>query len=74
MRIHSCQKCAGEGRIYTSRYGGNDPDVWPVGQCDVCEGSGNQPCEICGGSEATHEISGGRQVFLVCRLCWEEDE
>lgn len=40
-----CQKCAGEGTIYTSRYGGNDPDVYPVGKCEACDGSGSQPCE-----------------------------
>ena len=39
-----CGKCGGEGQIYTSRYGGNDPDVWPTGQCDACEGSGDERC------------------------------
>ena len=24
-----CPHCGGEGVLYTSRYGGNDPDVWP---------------------------------------------
>ena len=35
-----CERCGGEGKLYTSRYGGNDPDVWPTGECPVCEGSG----------------------------------
>lgn len=35
-----CSACGGEGKIYTSRYGGNDPDVWPIGECEACEGSG----------------------------------
>lgn len=35
-----CERCGGEGRLFTSRYGGNDPDVWPIGECPVCEGSG----------------------------------
>ena len=34
-----CSHCGGEGQLYTSRYGGNDPDVWPIGKCPVCEGS-----------------------------------
>lgn len=39
--ILSCTKCNGEGRIFKSRYGSNDPDVWDAGECDICEGSGN---------------------------------
>ena len=35
-----CSRCGGEGMLYTSRYGGNDPNVWPTGQCPVCEGTG----------------------------------
>jgi hypothetical protein len=35
-----CEACGGEGKLYTSRYGGNDPDVWPIGKCEVCKGSG----------------------------------
>lgn len=35
-----CGHCGGEGMLYTSRYGGNDPDVWPTGECPVCEGIG----------------------------------
>jgi DnaJ-class molecular chaperone len=35
-----CEHCGGEGQLYTSRYGGNDPDVWPVGECPTCEGTG----------------------------------
>ncbi len=34
-----CDHCAGEGKLYTSRYGGNDPDVWATGRCPVCDGS-----------------------------------
>lgn len=36
----TCEKCGGEGTLYTSKYGGNDPDVWPVGTCEECEGTG----------------------------------
>jgi DnaJ-class molecular chaperone len=45
MSILSCRKCSGEGRIFKSRYGGNDPDVWDAGKCDECDGSGNQTCD-----------------------------
>lgn len=38
-----CENCGSEGKLYTSRYGGNDPDVWPTGDCPVCEGTG---CEL----------------------------
>lgn len=34
-----CEACGGEGKIYTSRYGGNDPDVWPIGPCPECDGT-----------------------------------
>jgi hypothetical protein len=36
--IEICEYCGGEGQLYTSRYGGNDPDVWPIGPCPACEG------------------------------------
>lgn len=35
-----CEACGSEGKIYTSRYGGNDPDVWPLCDCSACEGKG----------------------------------
>ena len=34
-----CEACGGEGRIYKSRYGGNDPDVWDAGPCPECHGT-----------------------------------
>jgi DnaJ-class molecular chaperone len=43
--ILPCLTCGGEGRIFKSKYGGNDPDVWDAGQCEECEGSGNAVCE-----------------------------
>lgn len=44
----TCNKCGGEGQLYTSRYGGNDPDVWPTGPCPRCDGTGQQVCETRG--------------------------
>ena len=38
-----CDTCGGEGQMYTSRYGGNDPDVWPTGVCPECRGTGRDP-------------------------------
>lgn len=43
-KLEPCDRCGGEGQLYTSRYGGNDPDVWPIGKCPKCEGSGYMSC------------------------------
>lgn len=70
-----CRECGGEGTVYRSRYGGNDPDVWPVGTCQFCDGSGNQVCEDCGEAPATHEYKDPhhpRNKFLVCKECFDE--
>ncbi len=32
-RLILCRTCDGEGRLYRSRYGGNDPDEIDVGPC-----------------------------------------
>lgn len=45
MSVFYCTRCGGEGSLYGSRYGGNDPDVWRTGKCDVCDGSGSLTCE-----------------------------
>lgn len=34
-----CEACGGDGGVWTSRYGGNDPDVWRTGDCPICEGT-----------------------------------
>lgn len=45
-----CARCGGEGKLYTSHHGGNDPDVWPTGECPACDGSGIEleECVDCG--------------------------
>jgi hypothetical protein len=48
MSILPCPKCQGEGRIFKSKYGGNDPDVWDAGPCEVCDGSGDHMCDARG--------------------------
>jgi hypothetical protein len=41
VRLVCCEACGGEGQFYTSRYGGNDPDVYPTGEsCPWCRGDG----------------------------------
>jgi hypothetical protein len=70
MRL-TCSKCSGEGTLYTSRYGGNDPDVWPVGECDACEGSGNQTCESRGCKEpAVATDEDGNALCEDCLFEW----
>jgi hypothetical protein len=38
-----CYDCD-DGRNWTSRYGGNDPDVWSDGPCPTCYGTGVAWC------------------------------
>ena len=35
----ACDDCGGEGSVYRSRHGGNDPDGWLV-RCEYCDGCG----------------------------------
>jgi ssDNA-binding Zn-finger/Zn-ribbon topoisomerase 1 len=73
-----CPECGGSGRIYLSRYGGNDPDVRDGGACDACHGSGDAECEECGnGSPATHLWRSRVGTHFVCTAHhaeWLEDE
>jgi len=71
MGILACTKCGGEGQRYASRYGGNDPDVWAVGKCDVCEGSGNQICEARGCAEPAVAFNDdGEALCEDCLMEW----
>ena len=45
-QILPCPTCQGEGRIWKSKYGGNDPDVWDAGQCPTCEGAREMRCDV----------------------------
>lgn len=68
-----CVKCSGEGSLFKSRYGGNDPDVWRAGQCDACEGSGNQVCEERGCDEpAVCFDDDGRALCGDCHFEWSQ--
>ena len=35
----TCTDCGGEGQVYRSKFGGNDPDGWLV-RCAYCDGQG----------------------------------
>jgi len=76
VSILPCRSCGGEGRVYKSRYGGNDPDVWDAGPCEACSGTGNQTCECCGREPATVELThliGRRSTTeFLCSLCDDE--
>jgi hypothetical protein len=75
MTVLHCRKCAGEGTIYTSRYGGNDPDVYPVGKCEACDGSGNQQCEAKGCKEdAVSFNEDGEALCQDCLIAWTMQE
>jgi hypothetical protein len=71
MLILPCQKCQGEGRIYKSKYGGNDPDVWDSGQCEACEGGGSQQCENHGCPEQAAAFNDdGEALCQDCLMSW----
>lgn len=71
MRVLPCAACGGEGRKYTSRFGGNDPDTIDAGGCEFCEGSGNQKCEERGCSQdAIVFDEDGRALCEDCHIEW----
>lgn len=66
-----CIKCQGEGRLFKSKYGGNDPDVWDAGKCEACEGSGNQACENHGCPDiAVGFNDDGEALCEDCLMSW----
>jgi hypothetical protein len=74
MALLFCCKCQGEGKLYTSRYGGNDPDVYPTGECPACEGSGNQRCDNRGCDEdAVGFNDDGEALCEDCLMEWNVD-
>ena len=70
----TCPTCAGEGRIYKSKYGGNDPDVWDAGPCEDCGGDGNRKCisDHCG-DDATALNGDGEPMCPYCLAEWQAD-
>lgn len=70
----ACSKCQGEGSLYTSRYGGNDPDVWRTGECPACKGSGNETCASRGCKEdAVGFNEDGEALCDICLTEWIDD-
>lgn len=65
-----CQECGGEGRIFKSKYGGNDPDVWDAGECPACSGSGKQRCEARGCKEPAIAFNDDGEA--LCEGCLTE--
>ncbi len=63
----TCAKCDGEGSLYTSRYGWNDPDVWRTGECPACEGSGHAPCSASGCSSLATTLNADDEA--LCDPC-----
>lgn len=70
MTIITCLKCQGEGSLYTSKHGGNDPDVWRTGECPTCNGSGNAPCDSRGCKENAVVVNEDGEA--LCDVCWSE--
>lgn len=68
--ILPCSKCQGEGRIFKSKYGGNDPDVWDAGECDACEGGGDHMCEARGCTEKAVAFNDDGEA--LCEDCLAE--
>jgi hypothetical protein len=66
----TCTKCGGEGRIYKSHYGGNDPDVWDDGECPACKGSGNHLRDMRGCDEPA--VASYADDTALCKYCYDE--
>lgn len=71
MSFIPCIKCQGEGRIFKSKYGGNDPDVWDAGKCEACEGSGEHACDNHGCPETAVGFNDdGEALCQDCLMSW----
>lgn len=71
MAILACARCGGEGRIFKSKYGGNDPDVWDAGECGSCGGTGSKVCEARGCKEPAVAFNDdGEALCEDCMLEW----
>ena len=64
-----CPDCE-DGIRYTSKYGGNDPDVWADGPCETCDGSGiiTLCCDTCSDHDAVAWFDGNK----FCAVCLAE--
>ncbi len=66
-----CQLCE-DGIVWTSRHGGNDPDTYRVGLCELCDGTCRVPlsCDCCPNPEATEWFQG----LALCPTCAAEQK
>lgn len=66
--VCACEHCE-DGIRWTSRFGGNDPDVSPS-HCDDCDGTGERivMCDACPDTLAT-EFHDGQ---WWCDVCWKD--
>jgi DnaJ-class molecular chaperone len=72
-RTPPCRHCDGEGRIWRSRHGGLDPDIYDAGPCDHCQGTGDQVCQYCQtGDPAVARWTYNGTDHYVCEACHEE--
>ncbi len=69
-----CGICNGEGKLYTSRYGGNDPDVWCIGKCEDCSGTGRETikCECCQDDAVVEHHDREHRVLFFCAVCRDD--
>lgn len=73
--ILPCSKCQGEGRLFRSKYGGNDPDVWDAGQCEACDGRGSETCASRGCKELAVAFNDdGDALCEDCLMEWAAEE
>ena len=61
-----------DGTVWTSRHGGNDPDVWPAGKCQQCDGSGHVVCQERGCDELAIMVWDGECYCADHRLSVNE--
>ena len=68
-----CPDCE-DGTRWTSRYGGNDPDVWRTGPCDRCDQTGQAilECNHCGNADAIEWFEGDPLCAACATIAREE--
>jgi hypothetical protein len=68
--FRECPHCE-DGIKYTSRNGGNDPDVWSTGACETCDGTGTLPLK-CEGFRCDADAVGTFDDANWCPKCLAE--
>lgn len=73
----TCPHCEGSGHHWRHDPQHDDPELRTETRetCRTCKGSGNQPCEDCGDTDAVTEYAdprNPRNKFMVCKECFDE--